>query len=123
MVQEAPHALDDLVTAFQQRKLVEDIAKFAVLHGFTQVITPTHLITGPDDPWLAIDIASANALRAALERHGAGHVQLHYSLALSYEAFRTTPKRLAVLEQLRRAMVDGLWLNISSCGSDRSPHP
>lgn len=85
------------------------------------MITPTHLITGPDDPWLAIDIASANALRAALERHGAGHVQLHYSLALSYEAFRTAPKRLAVLEQLRRAMVDGLWLNISSCGSDSSP--
>jgi hypothetical protein len=40
---------------------------------------------------------------------------------LSYEAFRTAPKRLAVLEQLRRAMVDGLWLNISSCGSDSSP--
>ena len=51
-----PHALDDLATAFQQRQLAEDIAKFAVLHGFTQVITPTHLITGPDDPWLAIDI-------------------------------------------------------------------
>ena len=113
--------MDDLATAFQQRQLAEDIAKFAVLHGFTQVITPTHLIAGPDDPWLAIDIASANALRAALERHGAGHVQLHYSLALSYEAFRTAPKRLAVVEQLRRAMVDGLWLNISSCGSDSSP--
>ena len=116
-----PHALDDLATASQQRQLAEDIAKFAVLHGFTQVIAPTHLINGPDDPWLAIDIASANALRAALERHGAGHVQLHYSLALTYEAFRTALTRLAVLEQLRRAMVDGLWLNISSCGSDSSP--
>ena len=116
-----PHALEDLATAFQQRQMAEDIAKFAIQHGFTQVITPTHLITGPEDPWLAIDIGSANALRAALERHGAGHVQLHYSLALSYEAFRTGPKRLAVLEQLRRAMVDGLWLNISSCGSDSSP--
>ena len=116
-----PHALDDLATAFQQRQLAEEIAKFVVLHGFTQVIAPTHLIAGPDDPWLAIDIASTNALRAALERQGAGHVQLHYSLALSYEAFRTAPKRLAVLEQLRRAMIDGLWLNIPSCGSDSSP--
>ena len=116
-----PHALDDLATAFQQRQVAEEIAKFVVLHGFTQVIAPTHLIAGPDDPWLAIDIASTNALCAALERHGAGHVQLHYSLALSYEAFRTAPKRLAVLEQLRCATVDGLWLNIPSCGSDSSP--
>ena len=116
-----PHTLADLASAFQQRQMVEDIAKFVILHGFTQVIAPTHLTSGPDDPWLAIDIASANALRATLERQGAGHVQLHYSLALSYEAFRTAPKRLAVLEQLRRAMVDGLWLNISGCGSDSSP--
>ena len=115
------HALEDLATPFQQRQMVEEIAKFAALHGFTQVIAPTHLISGPDDPWLAIDIASANALRIALERQDAGHVQLHYSLALSYEAFRTVPKRLAVLNQLRRVMVDGLWLNIQSCGSDSSP--
>jgi hypothetical protein len=116
-----PHALADLATAFQQRQMAEDIAKFAILHGFTQVIAPTHLVSGPDDPWLSIDIALVKALRSVLDRQGAGHVQLHYSLALSYEAFRTTPKRLAILEQLRRAMVDGLWLNISSCGSDSSP--
>jgi hypothetical protein len=115
------HTLDDLATAFQQRQVAEEIAKFVVLHGFTQVIAPTHLVSGPDDPWLVIDIASTNALRAALERHGAGYVQLHYSLALSYEAFRTAPKRLAVLEQLRSAAIDGLWLNIPGCGSDSSP--
>lgn len=116
-----PHELSDLATTFQQRQLAEDIAKFAIEYGFTQVIAPTHLISGPDDPWLAIDIALANALRVVLERQGAGHVQIHYSLALSYETFRTLPKRLAVLEQLRHARVDGLWLNVSSCGSDSSP--
>jgi hypothetical protein len=115
------HALADLATTFQQRLMAEELAKFAVQHGFTQVIAPTHLIAGPDDPWLAIDIASTNALQAALERQGGGHIQVHYSLALSYEAFRTEPKRLAVLEKLRRARVDGLWLNIPSCGSDSSP--
>jgi len=41
-----PHALADLATTFQQRQLAEDIAKFIVLHGFTQAITPTHLIRG-----------------------------------------------------------------------------
>jgi hypothetical protein len=116
-----PHAWGDLATAFQQKQLAEDIAKFVALHKFTQVIAPTHLISGPDDPWLAIDIASTNALRSALERQGVGHVQLHYSLALTYEAFRTSEKRLAVLEQLRRVRADGLWLNIQGCGSDSSP--
>lgn len=115
-----PHQLADIATAFQQRQMAESIAEFAVRHGFTQVLAPTHLISGPDDPWLAIDIALANTLRAVLTRQGSGHVQLHYSLALSYEAFRTASKRLAVLEQLRRAMVDGLWLNVSGCGSDSS---
>lgn len=116
-----PHALDDLVTVLQQRHMAEGIAKFAVENGFTQVLAPTHLITGPDDPWLAIDIATTNALHSALDRHGANHIQVHYSLALSYEAFRTAPKRQAVLEQLRRAAIEGLWLNIYGCGSDSSP--
>ena len=115
------HTLSDFSSAFQQRQVAEEISKFVVLHGFTQVLAPTHLINGPDDPWLAIDIASISALRSALERHGASHVQVHYSLAMSYEAFRTVAKRRAVVERLRRTAIDGLWLNISSCGSDSSP--
>lgn len=115
------HALDDLATAFQQRQMADEIAQFVIRHGFTQVLAPTHLIAGPNDPWLTVDIALANALRSALDRHGADHVQVHYSLALSYEAFRTASKRLAVLEPLRRASIDGLWLNIPGCGSDSSP--
>lgn len=115
------HALDDLATTFQQQTMADEIAQFVVRHGFTQVLAPTHLISGADDPWLPVDIALANALRSALDRHGASQVQMHYSLALSYEAFRTTPKRLAVLERLRHASIDGLWLSIPGCGSDSSP--
>jgi hypothetical protein len=115
------HSLSDLATAFQQRQLSDEIAQFAVRHGFTQVLAPTHLIAGAKDPWLAVDLALLNALRSSLERHGASHVQVHYSLAVSYEAFRTAPARLAILEQLRRAAVDGLWLNVDGCGMDSSP--
>ena len=115
------HVFDDLASEFQQRKMADAIAQFVARYGFTQVLAPTHLIAGPDDPWLIIDIALANALRLALDRHDAVDVQIHYSLGLTYEAFRTAPKRLAVLEQLRRASIDGLWLNISGCGSDSSP--
>ena len=116
-----PHTLADFATPILQRKLVDKIAQFVAQHGFTQVLAPTHLITGPEDSWLALDIACANALRGSLERHGVGHVPVNYSLALSYEAFRTPAKRYAVLAKLRRVTADGMWLNIHSCGSDSSP--
>lgn len=116
-----PHSLGDFISPFARQQLVDKIAQFALLHGFTQVLAPTHLITGPDDPWLVIDIACANALRSALERHGVGHVQVNYSMALTYEAFRTPAKRHAILTQLQRADMDCLWLNIDGCGSSSSP--
>lgn len=116
-----PHTLEDFRTPFGRQLLVDKIAQFVVQHGFTQVLAPTHLVTGPDDPWLASDIACTNALRSALVRYGAGHVQINYSLALSYEAFRTPLKRQAILSQLQRLDFDCLWLNISGCGSDSTP--
>lgn len=116
-----PHSKADFATPFQRRQLADEIAQFAAKYGFTQVLAPTHVIIGPDDPWLAIDVACAKTLRSALERHGAGHVQLNYSLAISYEAFRTPAKRQAVLAQLHGVAADCLWLNIDGCGSASSP--
>ena len=115
------HAPDDLASDFQQRRMADEIAQFVDRHGFTQVLAPTHLITGPDDPWLKIDLALTRALRLALEQHRAGNFQIHYSLALDYEAFRTAPTRSALIEKLPRAQCDGLWLNVDGCGSDSSP--
>jgi len=115
------HRLDDLATKFQQRQMVDEVADFAVRHGFTQVLAPTHRLSGPRDPWLAIDIALTNMLQSVLRNLGAGHIQVHYSLALSYETFRTTPKRAAILNTLRGGSFDGLWLNVDGTGSDSSP--
>ncbi len=116
-----PHTHADLSTDFQQRRMADEVAKFAMGHGFTQIVAPTHLIVGPEDPWLDIDLALTRALRLALDRHGASEVQIQYSLALGYEAFRSGPKRVAVIEKLRRAQCDGLWLNVDGCGCDSSP--
>lgn len=44
-----------------------------------------------------------------------------YAPGMDYEAFRTPQKRLAILDQIQRANIDGLWLNIAGCGSDSSP--
>jgi hypothetical protein len=115
------HQEADFGTAFQRRQFADDIAQFVVKYAFTQVLAPTHLIGGPEDPWLPIDIACTNALRSALERHGAGDVQLNYSLAMTYEVFRTPAKRHAVLAQLEGVQADCIWLNIDGWGSASSP--
>lgn len=116
-----PHGPEDFATEFQRRHMADAIAQFAVQHGFTQVLAPTHLIEDATDPWLRIDVAQTNALRGALDRSGGTAVQIQYSLALPYETFRTPARRGAILEILRRASIDGLWLNVDGCGSDSSP--
>ena len=112
------HTHDDFARDLQRRRIAELIAQFVVEHGFTQVLAPTHLVAGADDPWLDIDVATANALRLALERGGAAHVQIIYSLAVSYDAFRVASKRTGILERLRASSADAIWLNVEGCGSD-----
>jgi hypothetical protein len=116
-----PHTPSDFSTEFSRHKLADEVAQFAVTNGFTQVLAPTHLIAGPDDDWFDVDLATATALRGALLRRGAAGVQVNYSLALTYEAFRNPTKRQAVLNRLRGTQMDSLWLHIDGCGSDSSP--
>lgn len=112
-----PHTKSDFARDLQRRQIAESIAQFAIQNGFTQVLAPTHLLSGPDDPWLEIDLSTTNALRSALDRHGASKMEVIYSLAISYDTFRTPSKRAVVLDYLRQANVDGIWLNVEGCGS------
>lgn len=111
------HTPGDFKYEIPRRKMAESIATFVVEHGFTQVLAPTHLLAGPDDPWLEIDIATTNMLRAALDRRGASAVQILYSSAISYDTFRTPAKRENILNELRRVHADAVWLNVEGCGS------
>ena len=119
--QKRVHVLGDFSTGNLRRQIANEIVQFAMSHGFTQILAPTHLVDGPDDPWLAFDVASAIELRLALRRHDVEHIQVNYSLALSYEAFRTPFKRQGILRQLAQVNCDSVWLNVDGCGSDSSP--
>jgi hypothetical protein len=113
--------VNDFSTELMRRKIADDIAQFAIKHGFTQILAPTHLISGPNDPWFDIDIATTNALRSALQRRDANSIQINYSLAISYEAFRNASKRQLVLDRLKKLSIDSLWLHVDGCGSDSTP--
>lgn len=114
------HRLEDYTPEFVH-KMADDLAKFAVAHSFTQVLAPTHLIRDASDPWLAVDIACARALRLALRRRNGASIQVNYSLAMPYATLRTSEKREEVIERLRAVEFDSLWMNIDGCGSDMSP--
>lgn len=115
------HRLEDFSNDLAQRARADKIADFVVTHGFTQVLAPTHLISGPDDPWLTADLGTVKHLRAALTARGANKVLVGYSLALGYETFRTEAKRRAILERVRGARLDSLWLNVDGCGANSTP--
>ena len=115
-----PHTRDDFKTVTQRRAIAKALAEFAVKHQFTQVMAPTHVLTGPDDPWLQIDVESAHELREALQNLGAGNVQVIYSLALPYDSFRTATKRVVILSKLYEVDADAIWLNVAGCGADGS---
>ncbi len=92
----------------------EEIASFAIEGGFTAVIAPTHLLSGPDDPWFTADRAVARRLRAHLPPETA----LIYALALPMRILRDPTKRAAIREGLRDIDADALWLKIENFGAD-----
>lgn len=92
----------------------EEIAQFAVEGKFTAVISPTHLLGGPDDPWFASDLAVARRLRSILP----SDIALIYSLAVQMQVLRDPAKRRALCEGLRGVHADTLWLKIENFGSD-----
>lgn len=114
------HAPADFQTLLQRRNIATQIAEFALKHCFSQVLAPTHLIKGPTDPWLQIDVEMCSLLRDALDRRGGKKVQIAYSLALDYETFRTQALRQETVGVLQGINASALWLRVEGCGSDNT---
>ena len=107
-----PHAPDDFGEV-NARRIVDSMARFVVDKGYTAALAPTHFIESANSPWLDIDARSTGYLRHYLDRAGAGNVPIFYSLAVSYEAFRTAEERHTILERLTGLPIESLWIKIS----------
>lgn len=99
------------------RRIAEEIAQYAVKKRYTAVLAPTHYIESANSPWLEIDVRSTRHLRIYLDRAGAENVPIFYSLALSYEAFRSKDERGIILERLVGLPVESLWIKVSQSGT------
>lgn len=108
-------------SGLQGAKRVDEIAKFAVEHNFSEAMAPTHLVKGIDDPWLAIDRENAERFRTALDRVGGRKVGMIYPLCVSYKVFRTPALREALIDELHGIPADALWLRVEGMGHDCTP--
>ena len=111
-----PHRLDDF-RGTGGRHLVETLGKFVLEHGFTQVLTPSHLLQDSADPWLARDIETAGWLRDYLDRGGGQQIPVIYSLAIPYSVLRDRSERRSLANALRDVPAAAIWLKIEGFGS------
>ncbi|MGH8217082.1 MAG: hypothetical protein ACREUT_00715 [Steroidobacteraceae bacterium] len=116
-----PHRLEDFTGAIGQRRIAA-IAGFAVEHGFTQVLAPTHLVNASVDPWLRTDCESTRSLRGHLDGAGGRNVQILYSLAIPYALLRDEHECEAVVATLAEVPADAIWLRIEGLGATASPN-
>lgn len=112
-----PHQLSDFLGGSGRRRATE-IAQFAIAHGFTQILAPTHLVSSSQDPWLDADLANVAHLRNSLDKTGGGGVDILYVLAIPYALFRDDHERSNVIEAMRDTPCKALWLQIDGLGSN-----
>ena len=113
---ERPHNISDF-TGQAGRDIASRIAEFADRNGFTQVLSPTHILSGVNDPWLRRDIDATTHLHHEL-RSGRNRIEIIYPLALQMQNLRDPVVRSALTAALGDAPKDALWLRIENFGSD-----
>lgn len=108
------HTLADF-DAGSGRDKVARIIGFAAANDFTQVLGPTHLLAGANDPWLRRDIAMMG--RAADEIASSGkRINLIYPLALPMAVLRKRDERQAILHAIADAPCEAIWLKVENFG-------
>ena len=113
-----PHNITDFEGNLGRIHSIE-IAEFATKHGFTQVLGPSHLLGGANDPWLRRDIENVRHLREALDSSNSS-VQVIYPVALPMKSIRDPEQRSAIVSALADAPMDMIWLRIENFGADAS---
>ena len=93
------------------------MVEMAHKYGFTELLGPTHLLSGPNDPWIRRDIAMMRWVSEEIARIGAG-IELIYSLALPIDLMRREDERKAVISAIAEAPYDAIWLKIENFGDD-----
>ena len=112
------HRQSDFEGSAGQLRATQIVAA-AVENGFTQILGPTHVLNGPNDPWLRRDIRMM-VWTAEQIREVDADLELIYSLAVPIEVLRSRPERQALVAALADAPCQAIWLKIENFGDDAS---
>ena len=113
---ERHHNLSDFEGPVGRLK-ADQIVEMAARNGFTQVLGPTHLLSGPNDPWLRRDIDMMEWTREAAVASGT-NLGLIHSLAVPMEVLRKRVERQALITAIADAPCDAIWLKVENFGDD-----
>lgn len=111
---ERHHNVADFDGSAGQRRAAQ-IVEAAVANHFTQILGPTHLLNGPNDPWLRRDIAMMNWTADRIASSGT-ELDLIYSLAIPMSVLRQPADRRAVISAIADARCDAIWLKVENFG-------
>ena len=101
------------------RSRASQIVQMAIENAFTQVLGPTHVLGGPNDPWLRRDIDMMNWTAERIKA-SAAEFDLIYPLAVPLDVLRNRAERQALIEALVDAPCQAIWLKVENFGDDAS---
>lgn len=112
-----PHTVADLEGA-GGNALVEEISQYAILHGYSAILAPTHyLARGYSDPWFKVDIELLEHLRETLDRNGGKDVVIYYPLSFPTNVLFDEAQRIALKLAFKDTVsVDAIWLRVHPFG-------
>lgn len=99
-------------------ELADQVAKHAIEKGYTAVLSPSHFIQGPGDPWFEVDQVNTARLRRYLDAVGGEKVLVYYMLAVHSNALRDPEQRREILRELAALEIDGVFLRVHPFGQD-----
>ena len=102
-------------------ELTQAVADFAIAGSIDTVLSPAHMIMNAESPWLVTDLQATHNLRRALDQRGGENIRIDYHLILPIGLLKEIGQLQVVLQRLRSAPVDNVWLRVSGYGMNGSP--
>jgi hypothetical protein len=112
------HVLADFDST-NAKNIAGRLVEFALENGFTEILGPSHLLTGPNDPWLRRDIQAMAETAREIAACGQ-QLDLIYSLAVPIDVLRNRSERQALAASVADAPCNAVWLKIENFGDDAS---
>ncbi|MEM6301369.1 MAG: hypothetical protein AAF749_06475 [Pseudomonadota bacterium] len=103
-------------------KVLQQIAEFAIEHNYSAVLGTGHYLQhGSKSNWLELDIQACIRLVELLDRLGAAHIGVDYSLVVPHTLLSDHQECAKIIDRLQGVPFQNLWIRASGFGADAKP--